>query len=160
MASNDPTDTGGLFIGRRPGTAPLRFRGTPVRAGTKRRWADSRLANAILALEILVCMTLWGPQPALWLWVGSQVDYQTKSIEAGIAAAFAGLLLGVFLTLAILVRLDRWWRLVRRAAGYQQKKGALERIFIISLTIVGSLFAIWFFLLHGPGSSVMPGQQQ
>jgi hypothetical protein len=160
MASNDPTDTGGLFIGRRPGTAPLRFRGTPVRAGGKRRWADSRLANAILALEILICMTLWGPQPALWLWVGSQVDYQTKSIEAGIAAAFAGLLLGVFLTLAILVRLDRWWRLVRRAAGYEQKKGALERIFVISLTIVGSLFVIWFLLIHGPGSSVQPAKPQ
>jgi hypothetical protein len=160
MASNDPTDTGGLFIGRRPGTAPLRYRGTPVRAGGKRRWADSRLANAILALEILVCLTLWGPQPALWLWVGSQVDYQAKSIEAGIAAAFAGLLIGVFLTLAVLVRLDRWWRLVRRAAGYEQKKGALERIFIISLIIAGSLFAIWFLLINGPGSSVMPGQQQ
>jgi hypothetical protein len=160
MASNDPTDTGGLFIGRRPGTAPLRFRGAPVKAGAKRRWADSRLANAILALEILICLTLWGPQPALWLWVGSQVDYQAKSIEAGIAAAFAGMLLGVFLTLAVLVRLDRWWRLVRRAAGYQQKKGALERIFVISLIIAGSLFAIWFFLIHGPGSSFVPGQQQ
>jgi hypothetical protein len=160
MASNDPTDTGGLFIGRRPGTAPLRYRGTPVKAGEKRRWADSRLANAILALEILICLTLWGPQPALWLWVGSQVDYQAKSIEAGIAAAFAGMLLGVFLTLAVLVRLDRWWRLVRRAAGYQQKKGALERIFVISLIIAGSLFAIWFLLINGPGSSVMPGQQQ
>jgi hypothetical protein len=26
LASNDPTETGGLFIGRRPGTAPLRYR--------------------------------------------------------------------------------------------------------------------------------------
>ena len=26
LASNDPTDTGGLFVGRRPGTAPVRYR--------------------------------------------------------------------------------------------------------------------------------------
>ena len=26
MASNDPSDTGGLFIGRRPGTGPVRYR--------------------------------------------------------------------------------------------------------------------------------------
>ena len=35
MASNDPTETGGLFIGRRPGTAPLRYSkrpGAPARA--------------------------------------------------------------------------------------------------------------------------------
>ena len=33
MASNDPTDTGGLFVGRRPGTAPLKYRAQPVTAG-------------------------------------------------------------------------------------------------------------------------------
>ena len=34
LASNDPTDNGGLFIGRRPGTAPIRFR---VRERTRGR---------------------------------------------------------------------------------------------------------------------------
>ena len=29
MPRNDPTDTGGLFIGRRPGTAPLRYKADP-----------------------------------------------------------------------------------------------------------------------------------
>ena len=30
---NDPTDTGGLFIGRRPGTGPVHYRGEPERGG-------------------------------------------------------------------------------------------------------------------------------
>ena len=30
---NDPTDTGGLFIGRRPGTGPVHYRGDPSAAG-------------------------------------------------------------------------------------------------------------------------------
>lgn len=158
MASNDPTDTGGLFIGRRPGTAPLRYREQPVRAGEGRRRVDSNLATLILVLETLTLMTLWGPQPLAWLWVGSQVDYQTGHVEAGIMVAFAGMIVTLFITLAIAVQLDRWWRLVRRAAGYDQRKGALERIFVISLTIAGGAFLFWFFILHGPGSSVFSGQ--
>ena len=34
MPRNDPTDTGGLFIGRRPGTGPLKYRAAP---GARRR---------------------------------------------------------------------------------------------------------------------------
>ena len=36
MPRNDPTDTGGLFIGRRPGTGPLHYRAAP---GARRRAA-------------------------------------------------------------------------------------------------------------------------
>ena len=67
MASNDPTDTGGLFVGRRPGTGPLRYRGTPTRAGARRRTADRLLAYFLLAVEVLLCLSLWGPQPVAWL---------------------------------------------------------------------------------------------
>ena len=58
LAKNDPTDTGGLFIGRRPGTAPLRYRALPVRAGASRRRLDGALASALLAAEIVICLTL------------------------------------------------------------------------------------------------------
>src|SRR5881398_1702416 len=132
MASNDPSETGGLFIGRRPGTAPLRHRAQPVTAGAGRRRFDSVIAFSILALEMLLCATLWGPQPAGWLWVGSQVDYATSNVVVGIVAAFAGMLFTILATLAVTMRLDRVWKLVRRAAGHEQKRGALERIFLIS----------------------------
>ena len=158
MASNDPTDTGGLFVGRRPGTAPLKYRAQPVTAGQGRRNADKLLSGLILTAETLLCLTLWGPQPVAWLWVGSQVDYKTDSVALGIVVAFAGMLTTLFLTLSLARRLDYAWRLTRRAAGYEQKKGALEWIFVISLAIAGSAFMIWFLFINGPGSSVFSGQ--
>jgi hypothetical protein len=158
MASNDPTDTGGLFVGRRPGTAPLKYRAQPVTAGQGRRRADKFLSGLILTLETLLCLTLWGPQPVAWLWVGSQVDYKTDSVALGIVVAFAGMLTTLFLTLSLARRLDYAWKLVRRAAGYEQKKGALEWIFVISLAIAGTAFMVWFLIIEGPGSSVFSGQ--
>ena len=121
MPRNDPTDTGGLFIGRRPGTGPIKYRGTPERGGGNRRRVDAILAAAVLALEVLLCLSLWGPQPVAWLWVGSQVDYQTGSVSLGIASAFAGMIATLMLTLAICARLDRAWRILRRAAGHEQR---------------------------------------
>ena len=76
LASNDPTDTGGLFVGRRPGTAPVRYREVEP-SSERRRHADALLAHGLLAIELLLCLSLFGPQPLAWLWVGSQVQYQT-----------------------------------------------------------------------------------
>ncbi len=156
MASNDPTDTGGLFVGRRPGTAPLKYRATPVEAGQRRRQLDKLLSGLILTGETLLCLTLWGPQPAAWLWVGSQVDYETGSVEAGIVVAFVGMIATLFITLVLAKQLDHVWKLVRRAAGHEQREGALERIFVISIAIAGTAFLIWFFVIEGPGPSVAP----
>jgi hypothetical protein len=156
MASNDPTDTGGLFIGRRPGTAPVRYRGTPTQGGRGRRSFDAVFAFFLLVIETILCLSLWGPQPMGWLWVGSQVDYKLDSVSAGISVAFAGMLLTLFVTLMIAKRIDHAWMLVRRAAGYEQREGALNKIFIISLIIVGTAFSFWFFIIEGPGPSVAP----
>jgi hypothetical protein len=132
VARNDPTDTGGLFIGRRPGTAPLRYRADPKRGGERRRRADAVLAGLVLALETLLCLSVWGLQTAGWLWIGSQVDYAVDSTMTGIAVAFFGILATAMLTLALAVRLDRIWRLLRRgqrrdvraAAGGQRLPGS------------------------------------
>jgi len=158
MASNDPTDTGGLFVGRRPGTRPVRFRDVPASVRTGRRNADKLLSALLLLAETLLCLTVWGPQPALALWFGSHVQYWTDSVTVGIIAAFALMLVTLFTTLAIAKRVDHAWKLVRRAAGYRQERGALERIFVISLMIAGTAFAIWFLILNGPGSSVFSPQ--
>jgi hypothetical protein len=156
MASNDPTDTGGLFIGRRPGTAPLRYRGTPVEAGKGRRGVDRLLSALLLALEGLLCLSLWGPQPIGWMWVGSQVDYATGSVFIGILAAFFGMVCTLFITVAFARRVDNAWMLVRRAAGYEQKRGALERIFIITAGIAVVGFTFWFLIIAGPGPEIAP----
>jgi hypothetical protein len=93
-----------------------------------------------------------------WLWVGSQVDYKVDSVTAGITVAFVGMLVTLFVTLAIAKRLDYAWRLVRRAAGYEQREGMLNRIFVVSLIIAGSAFTFWFFVIVGPGPTVAPSK--
>src|SRR5919199_1335946 len=158
MASNDPTDTGGLFIGRRPGTGPVRYPLGAPRAGRVRQRADQGFAYLLLAIEILLCVSIWGPQPVGWLYVGSYVKYWTDSISMAIVAAFAGMLLTLFVTLAIAKRVDHAWKLVRRAGGIHQERGALERIMVIALVIVASGFAFWFFVIAGPGPELAPRQ--
>jgi hypothetical protein len=156
MPRNDPTDTGGLFIGRRPGTGPLHYRGAPERGGPGRRRTDAGLALALLAAEVLVCLSLWGPQPVAWLWVGSQVDYWSGSVTFGIAVAFAGMIATLMLTLAGAHRLDRLWRILRRAAGHEQREGMLVRIFATTAVIAGVAFLFWFLILQGPAPSLAP----
>jgi hypothetical protein len=156
MAQNDPTDTGGLFIGRRPGTAPLRYRTQPAAPGPGRRRFDAVLAASILVVETLLCATLWGPQPAAWLWLGSQLYHETDSIGIAILVAFAGMLTTILATLAIAMRLDRVWKIVRRASGHEQEKGVLETIFVISMAVAVIVFVIWFLVLEGPSSNIAP----
>ena len=156
MPRTDPTDTGGLFIGRRPGTGPLKYRGAPERGGAGRRRADAALAAAVLVLEVLLCLTLWGPQPVAWLWAGSQVDYHTDSVSLGIAVAFAGMIGTLMVTLAIATRLDRAWRILRRAAGHEQREGVLVRIFATTAIVAGLAFLVWFVVLEGPAPTMAP----
>jgi hypothetical protein len=155
LASNDPTDTGGLFIGRRPGTAPVRYRKAEP-SSERRRAADNVLAHALLAVEMALCLSLLGPQPLGWLWVGSQVDYLTGYVTAGIATVMLGCLASLMLTMAGAKRVDHAWKLVRRAAGHHQERGALERIFATSVAIAVVAFTAWFLVVEGPGPSLAP----
>ena len=153
---NDPTDTGGLFIGRRPGTGPVRYRTPPERGGERRRRTDSLLAVAVLVAELVVVLSAFGPQPVGWLWVGSQVDFRTGSVFLGITVAFLGLLASVILTLMLATRLDHLWRLLRRAAGHDQREGVLGRIFVTAAVVSAIAFTVWLVLIEGPGPSIAP----
>jgi hypothetical protein len=155
LASNDPTDTGGLFIGRRPGTAPVRYRRAEP-SSERRRAADNVLAHVLLAIEMALCLSLLGPQPLGWLWIGSQVDYQTGYVTAGIATVLLGCLASLMITMAVAKRIDHAWKLVRRAAGHHQERGALERIFASSVAIAVVGFTVWFLVIEGPGPSLAP----
>jgi hypothetical protein len=154
VARNDPTDTGGLFIGRRPGTGPLHYRADPERGGQGRRRLDAWLAAGVLALEALLCVSVWGPQPAGWLWIGSQVVGPTDSNMLGVAVAFLGTLATTFLTLAVAARLDRVWRLLRRAAGHEQREGMLSRLFGATAVVALVVFGVWFLIIKGPAPSL------
>jgi hypothetical protein len=152
----DPTDNGGLFIGRRPGTAPVRYRALPKLRGGARRQADAMLASALLGLMVLVNLLFWGPLPALSLWAASQVQYQTDSVGLGIAAGFALLLVLLFGGLVVLKRLDATWILVRRAAGVDQRSGVIGRVFATTAVIGVVLFSGWLLLFGGLGPTLAP----
>ena len=150
MPRNDPTDTGGLFIGRRPGTGPLHFRGAPERGGRRRQRLDGVLAAALLVAETLLCLSVWGPQPLAWLWIVSQADYLLDSNMLGIVVAFVGHpRLAVRDVVAGLAPGSHLAALARRAAGHDQREGALARIFGASAVIALVLFGIWFLVIQG-----------
>jgi hypothetical protein len=122
----------------------------------RRRIADNLLAHLLLAVELVLCLSLFGPQPLGWLWVGSQVDYLTGYVTVGIATIMLGCLASLLLTMALAKRVDHAWKLVRRAAGHRQERGALERIFVASVGVALLLFAVWFLIVEGPGPSLAP----
>jgi hypothetical protein len=134
----------------------MRYRAQAPQGGPARQRADRGFAALLLFIETVLCVSLWGPQPVGWLWVGSRVNYWTDSVSAGIVSAFVGMLFSLFVTLMIAKRVDHAWKLVRRASGIRQEKGALERIFVITAIIVGSAFLVWFFFIEGPGPSLAP----
>ncbi|MFI5003900.1 MAG: hypothetical protein ACHQE6_02695 [Solirubrobacterales bacterium] len=106
----DPTDNGGLFLGRRPGTAPTRFRNQLQRGGPTRR--------RVITLLVL--------------------------------------LMGALQTMH---DIDQRWIILRRAAGHDQRTGALDRIFTVTAVIGAATFAFWFLVIHGPGSTQFSGVQ-
>ena len=150
----DPSDTGGLFVGRRPGTAPTRYRKLPQRGGEARQRVDGSLAGVLFAAMTVLCLLCWGPIPIACLWIGSEVNYLTGSVSFGILVAFAALLVLLFGSLAILRRMDHAWILVRRAAGHDQRTGVLGRIFAATAVICAVVFIFWFLVIHGPGTNL------
>ena len=114
------------------------------------------MAYGLLAVELVMCLSLFGPQPLLWFWVGSQVQYLTGFVTAGIGTIMLGTLASLMLTMAAAKRVDVVWKLVRRAGGHRQESGALERIFAISVGVAVVAFTVWFLVIEGPDPSLGP----
>jgi len=152
----DPTDNGGLFIGRRPGTAPVKYRALPQRGTLRRQRADRLAAHAVLGLMLSISALFWGPIPTGALWVASQVQYHTDSVSFGILVGFVALLAVLFGGLMVLKRLDHAWILVRRAAGVDQRGGAIGRVFALTAAIGATLFIAWLLLFAGLGPTLAP----
>lgn len=152
----DPTDNGGLFVGRRPGTAPVRHRELPTGGSRGRRRFDGLLAHAILTVMVVINLAFWGPIPAGSLWVASQVQYRTDMVFLGLVTGFAVLLAVLFGGLVFLKRLDAGWVLVRRAAGHDQRKGVIGTVFAVTAAIGTVSFSAWLLLFAGLGPTLAP----
>ena len=158
MVRTDPTDNGGLFVGRRPGTAPTKYRSLPERGPASRRTADRLIAHALLAVEIVISLLFWGPIPAGALWLASRVQYWGGNVGVAILVGFVAMLAVLMGGLMVLKRVDRAWILVRRAAGIDQRQGAMGRVFAVTAVLGAAIFAFWFLVINGPGSSSFSGQ--
>lgn len=152
----DPTDNGGLFIGRRPGTAPVTYRGLPERGTPRRRRFDRWVAHLIIAMMLVISALYWGPIPAGALWIASQIQYHTDSVSFGILTGFAALLAVLFGGLIVLKHLDHMWVLVRRAAGIDQRSGVIGRVFALTAAIGATVFTAWLLLFAGLGPTLAP----
>jgi hypothetical protein len=135
----------------------VRFRKLPERASELRQRVDGSFAGLLLAGIVLVSLLCWGPIPLACLWLGSEADYLSGSVGVGILVSFIALFVLLFGALSVLRRLDNMWILVRRAAGHDQRSGALGRIFAVTAAVCGIIFAVWFIVIHGPGSSTFSG---
>lgn len=143
----DPTENGGLFIGRRPGTAPVRYARLPESGSSARQAVDRTLAAAMLVVMVLLTAVVWGPAPLAAMWVASQLVPGNAGLW--ILVAFVLVLLFVFGALALLKRVDQVWILVRRAGGIDQRSGVLGRVFAATTLVVVPAFTVWFLLLGG-----------
>jgi len=147
----DPADNGGLFVGRRPGTAPVHYRDTPERGSDRRQRVDGSLAGFLLAGIIALSLLCWGPIPIACLWVGSEVNYLTGSVSFGIVAAFAALFALLFGAVAVLITY-----LLFVARGL--KTAQLSRDSFSTLLAVGlsAIFALQVFVIVGGVTRVIP----
>jgi hypothetical protein len=153
----DPTDNGGLFVGRRPGTAPVKYRALPERGTERRRRMDNWLAVLLLVAMVFVCLLFFGPIPVAWLWIASRVQYALDAVSIAIFVAFLGMLLTLLVGLRVLRRLDLTWILVRRAAGFDQREGVMTRVFAYSAALAAIIFSAWLILFAGLGPTLAPG---
>ncbi len=152
----DPTDNGGLFVGRRPGTKPVHYRTQPVEADARRRKRDTLLAGLILAAMVFVNLLFWGPIPVGWLWIVSHIPFLVNHIFFALVVAFVGILLTLMGALVVLKQLDRAWILVRRAAGVDQRSGVIGRVFLYTAIIGSTLFSLWLIFGGGLAQSLNP----
>lgn len=112
-----------------------------------RRRAVQVACVAVLAVEAVGSLLMWAAVPLAWLWVGGRVYTATGSLAADLGTAFLGLLATAVVLMRALVRLDRGWVALRRAAGQDQVDGVLTRIVIVSAALAILAFLIWYYVL-------------
>jgi hypothetical protein len=122
------------------------LRSLPAAAGT----------IAVALIELLLCLSIFGPQPIGWIWVGSQVNFATDSLMTGLATAFMGSVVSICATVWIARRIEAAWVSRNRDAPWPGGRGLFETALVVAtlLAVVG--FVFWFLVIAGPGPTIAP----
>jgi heme/copper-type cytochrome/quinol oxidase subunit 2 len=102
-------------------------------------------------------LVLWVGVPVGWLYVGSQIQAETGSVGAALAAMFTGVVVSILVIVMGLGWLNRKHIELREARGLDSHGStALEAVMTVSAVVAVVGFGIWFFLIEGPGPSLAP----
>ena len=118
-------------------------------------------ASGLLLLGMMLGagLVLWIGVPVGWLYVGSQVQVATGSVGAAIAVMAVGVVVSILVIVPGLGWLNRKHVELRAARGLETGgQTALEAVMTVSVVVAVLAFAIWFFLIEGPGPSLAPRQ--
>jgi hypothetical protein len=114
-----------------------------------RRHSDLR-ADLCLLAEILLCLSLFGPQPVTWLRVVDLVAPAAQPLSRGLAILAASTT-SIVVTLALARGIDGKRRAWRQRAGKPQPGEVLEPL-LVTLTIVfASLILTSVLVIQGAG---------
>ena len=155
----DPTDTGGLFVRRRPGTAPVRYRDLPDEGTARRRRADAVLAHALLGLMVVVNLLFWGPLPAALAVArrrGRSTSRTTSASGSSSASARSSRRCSAASSCSSASTRAGSSCAARRAID--QRSGVLPRVFGTTAVVAAVGFTGWLVFIGGLGSSVFTGQ--
>jgi heme/copper-type cytochrome/quinol oxidase subunit 2 len=102
-------------------------------------------------------LVLWIGVPILWLYIGSQIQASTGSVGTAIGVMMVGVVVSILLIVPVLGWLNKKHLDLREARGLDTHGGtALEAVMTISVFVAVIAFAVWFFLIEGPGPSLAP----
>ena len=116
-------------------------------------------ASAVLTGVIMVgaSLFLWIGVPAGWLWIGSQIQGSTGSLGAAIGVMLIGVIVSIIAIAWVLGRLNRVHEHLRQARGVDTNSPPLlEVVLVVTAAVALIAFAIWFFVLAGPGPELAP----
>jgi hypothetical protein len=126
------------------------------RPGGLRSLAAAAGTLVVALLVLLLCLSIFGPQEIGWLWVGSQVNFATDSLMAGLATAFMGSVVSICATVWLARRIEAFWFSRNPDAPWLGGHGLFETAVVLAtlLAVVGFMF--WFFVIAGPGPTIAP----
>jgi heme/copper-type cytochrome/quinol oxidase subunit 2 len=102
-------------------------------------------------------LVLWVALPVGWLYVGGQVEGKTHSLGAAMGVMFVGVVASILAIVPMLGWLNQKHVELREARGLESHGSTvLEAVMTVSAVIAVVAFAIWFFVIEGPGPSLAP----